>query len=235
MVAGAVVVDAGAVVVVVVSAAVVVGTVVVVVVVVEVVVVELDVVEVSVVVVASTEVVVVTGGAYDQTYCGPGFPLRHASQSVHVGQYPAAASASGCSISQRSVSDARQVKVRAWALPGHRSAADTVAAGITHRVFTADAAREQVRWAVPQFRRRSIPARLFRLFQRHETSRKAVQTWLSLSVPKDGNGPGVGDSPADGQNVKPVSRIRGEMNTTCRERFYACIGVVNLSSPVASC
>lgn len=135
MVAGAVVVDAGAVVVVVVSAAVVVGIVVVVVVVVEVVVVELDVVEVSVVVVASTEVVVVTGGAYDQTYCGPGFPLRHASQSVHVGQYPAAASASGCSISQRSVSDARQVKVRAWALPGHRSAADTVAAGITHRVL----------------------------------------------------------------------------------------------------
>ena len=113
MVAGAVVVDAGAVVVVVVSAAVVVGIVVDVVVVVEVVVVELDVVEVSVVVVASTEVVVVTGGAYDQTYCGPGSPVLHASQSAQVGQYPAAASASGCSISQRSVSDARQVNVSA--------------------------------------------------------------------------------------------------------------------------
>jgi hypothetical protein len=138
--ADVVVVEVGAAAVVVVLAGA--GTVVVVVVVVvnvvdvvEVVVVELVVVAGSVVVVAGAEVVVAALGPYDQTYCGPGSPVLHASQSTQVGQYPAAASASGCSISQRSVSDARQVKVRAWALPGHRRAADTVAAGITHRVF----------------------------------------------------------------------------------------------------
>jgi len=135
VVAGAVVVVAGAVLVVVVSGAVVVGIVVDVVVVVEVVVVELDVVTISVVVVAGTEVVVFTDGPYDQTYSGPGSPKRHASQSLHVGQSPAARSASGCSMGQLSVLERQQVHVMAWALPGHRRAADTVAAGITHRVF----------------------------------------------------------------------------------------------------
>ena len=134
--AGAVVEVAGAVVWTVVSGATVVGAVVVVVVVVEVVVVVLDVVEVSVVVVAGSEVVVETDGPYDQTYSGPGSPLRQLRQSAHVGQYPAAASASGCSICHLSVFDAQQVNVRAEALPGQISAADTVAAGITHRVFT---------------------------------------------------------------------------------------------------
>jgi len=104
--------------------------------VVEDVVVELVVVEVSVVVVASTEVVVATDGPYDQTYCDPGLPPFQARQSVQLGQYPASQSASGCSISQLDVSDSQQVNVLAWALPGHMSAADTVAAGITHRVFT---------------------------------------------------------------------------------------------------
>jgi hypothetical protein len=118
-----------------VSGTVVVVVVVVLVVVVEVVVVEVVVVEVSVVVVAGSEVVVVALGPYDQTYSGPGFPLRQASQSVQLGQYPALASASGCSIGQLAVLDCQQVKVRAWALPGQISAADTVAAGITHRVF----------------------------------------------------------------------------------------------------
>ena len=118
-----------------VSGTVVVVVVVVLVVVVEVVVVEVVVVEVSVVVVAGSEVVVVTDGPYDQTYSGPGFPLRHASQSVQIGHRPAARSASGCSIGQLSVLDCQQVHVMAWALPGHRRAADTVAAGITHRVF----------------------------------------------------------------------------------------------------
>lgn len=118
-----------------VSGAIVVVVVVVLVVVVEVVVVEVVVVEVSVVVVAGSEVVVVTDGPYDQTYSGPGFPLRHASQSVQIGHRPAARSASGCSIGQLSVLDCQQVHVMAWALPGHRRAADTVAAGITHRVF----------------------------------------------------------------------------------------------------
>jgi hypothetical protein len=79
--------------------------------------------------------VVVTDGPYDQTYSGPGFPLRHASQSVQVGHSPAARSASGCSIGQLSVLERQQVQVMAWALPGHNRAADTVAAGITHRVF----------------------------------------------------------------------------------------------------
>jgi hypothetical protein len=106
-----------------------------VVVVVEVVVVELVVVAISVVVVAGAEVVVVTDGPYDQTYCGPGLPSFHASQSAQVGQYPALASASGCSIGQLSVLDCQQVKVRALALPGQIRAADTVAAGITHRDF----------------------------------------------------------------------------------------------------
>jgi len=136
VVVGAVVVVAGSVVVVVVSGAVVVGVVVDVVVVVKVVVVELVVVEVSVVVVAGTEVVVATDGPYDQTYCDPGLPPFQARQSVQLGQYPASQSASGCSISQLDVSDSQQVNVLAWALPGHMSAADTVAAGITHRVFT---------------------------------------------------------------------------------------------------
>jgi hypothetical protein len=34
-------------------------------------------------------VVVSTDGPYDQTYSSPGSPLRHASQSVHVGYFPA--------------------------------------------------------------------------------------------------------------------------------------------------
>lgn len=135
VVAGAVVVVAGSVVVVVVSGAVVVGVVVDVVVVVKVVVVELVVVAGSLVVVAVAEVVVVTDGPYDQTYSGPGSPKRHASQSAHVGHSPAARSASGCSMGQLSVLERQQVNVVAWALPGHRRAADTVAAGITHRVF----------------------------------------------------------------------------------------------------
>jgi len=118
-----------------VSGATVVVVVVVLVDVVEVVDVVLVVVEVSVVVVAGTEVVVVTLGPYDQTYSGPGFPLRHASQSVQLGQYPASRSASGCSMGHLSVFDRQQVHVMAWALPGHMSAADTVAAGITHRDF----------------------------------------------------------------------------------------------------
>lgn len=141
-----VVVEVGAVAVVVVLAGS--GTVVVVVVVVvnvvegvEVVVVELVVVAGSLVVVAGAEVVVAAFGPYDQTYCGPGSPVLHASQSAQVGQYPAAASASGWFICQRSVSDDRQVNVRAWALPGHSRAADTVAAGITHRVFIRQARR----------------------------------------------------------------------------------------------
>jgi len=106
-----------------------------VVVVVEDVVVELVVVAGSVVVVAGTEVVVAALGPYDQTYCGPGSPSLQASQSAQVGQYPASRSASGCSIVQLSVLERQQVQVMAWALPGHIRAADTVAAGITHRVF----------------------------------------------------------------------------------------------------
>ena len=122
-----------------------------VVVVVEDVVVELVVVEGSVVVVAGTEVVVATLGPYDQTYCGPGSPSLQASQSTQVGQYPALASASGCSIVQLSVLDCQQVNVRAWASPGHRRAADTVAAGITHRVFIPAVRRVR---AARRFRRR---------------------------------------------------------------------------------
>ena len=106
-----------------------------VVVVVEDVVVELVVVAGSVVVVAGTEVVVAALGPYDQTYCGPGSPSLQASQSAQLGHLPAAQSASGCSIGQLDVLDSQQVNVLAWALPGHMSAADTVAAGITHRVF----------------------------------------------------------------------------------------------------
>ena len=151
VVAGAVVVVAGAVLVVVVSGATVVGVVVVVVDVVEVVDVELVVVAGSVVVVAGTEVVVATDGPYDQTYCGPGSPSLQASQSTQVGQYPALASASGCSIVQLSVLDCQQVNVRAWASPGHRRAADTVAAGITHRVFIPAVRRVR---AARRFRRR---------------------------------------------------------------------------------
>ena len=130
-----VVVTSGAVVFGGVSGAIVVVVVVVLVVVVKVVVVEVVVVEGSLVVVASSEVVVVTDGPYDQTYSGPGFPLRHASQSVQVGHRPAARSASGCSICQLSVLERQQVHVAARALPGQIRAADTVAAGITHRVF----------------------------------------------------------------------------------------------------
>ena len=74
--------------------------VVVLVVVVEVVVVVLVVVAGTVVVVAGTEMVVAADGPYDQTYCGPGFPPRHASQSVQVGRSPASQSTSGCSIAQ---------------------------------------------------------------------------------------------------------------------------------------
>ena len=81
-----------------VSVGIVVVVVVVLVVVVEVVVVVLVVVEVTVVVVAGSEVVVAADGPYDQTYCGPGFPPRHASQSAQVGRSPAFQSASGCSI-----------------------------------------------------------------------------------------------------------------------------------------
>ena len=90
---------------------VVVVVVVVLVVVVEVVVVELVVVEVTLVVVAGTAVVVGLGCPYDQTYSGPGSPVRQLRQSAHVGQYPAARWASGCSIAHCSVLDAQQVNV----------------------------------------------------------------------------------------------------------------------------
>ena len=86
---GAVVEVAGAVVCGVVSGATVVGVVVVVVVVVEVVVVVLDVVEVTLVVVAGSAVVVGAVCPYDQTYSGPGSPLRQLRQSAQVGHLPA--------------------------------------------------------------------------------------------------------------------------------------------------
>ena len=183
VVVGAVVVVAGSVVVVVVSGAVVVGVVVDVVVVVEVVVVELVVVEGSLVVVASTEVVVVTDGPYDQTYSGPGSPKRHASQSLHVGHSPAARSAWGCSMGQLSVLERQQVNVAAWALPGHIRAADTVAAGITHRDF--------IPWVRVEVARRllqeSVRARWFRWSLRCEKCQEWDQTWLCLSVSHDGD------------------------------------------------
>lgn len=55
------------------------------------------------------EVVVVVTGPYDQTYWGPGSPLRHASQSAQVGHLSAAASSAGWIMSQRSAPE-MQVK-----------------------------------------------------------------------------------------------------------------------------
>lgn len=72
----------------------------------------------SVVVVASTvvvgaSVVVVTfGRPYDQVYSGPGSPLRHARQSVQVGNLPASTCSWGWVIRQLDVFDSQQVNVR---------------------------------------------------------------------------------------------------------------------------
>jgi len=196
VVVGAVVVVAGSVVVVVVSGAVVVGVVVDVVVVVEVVVVELVVVEGSVVVVADAEVVVVTDGPYDQTYSGPGSPKRHASQSAHVGHSPAARSASGCSIGQLSVLERQQVNVAAWALPGHRRAADTVAAGITHRDFIRAAGQGT----------RQIPRRSFRALRVRQFRGRGMSSTEALHCPAvDHDGTSHG---AAARNFEAVIRRR---------------------------